>query len=128
MVDLKPCPACGGEAYAHHALLDSHSVTCFNCLSTGSRSTPDEAANFWNSLPRRSEFHAELMDLAQIGAMATPQPRDEDRERMRFEAAVAAMQGMMAAGEGAPFITDDIPSAAVRLADALLAELAKEKP
>lgn len=125
MSDLKPCPACGGEAYAHYALLHSHSVTCFNCLAIGSHSTPDEAANFWNSLPRRADFEAEVRELAQMGAIATPQPRDEDRERMRFEAAVAAMQGLLASEWSVK--PETVAGDAVAMADALLAELAKEK-
>ena len=124
MSDLKPCPACGGEPYAHHALLDSHSVTCFNCLSTGSHSTPAEAANFWNSLPRRAEFEAEVRELALMGAIATPQPRDEDRDRMRFEAATALLSTMAIRDLSAAAAAE----MALHYADALRAELAKEKP
>lgn len=58
------------------------------------------------------------------GQLITRMP---DRERMRFEAAVAAMQGILASdnwchGGGAAVVRN-----AVLVADALLAELAKEK-
>jgi hypothetical protein len=123
--DLKPCPACGMGAQHMEKPRRWHRVTCAGgCISTDWMESAGAAAIIWNSLPRRADFAEPELEM-RPGQMITMGP---DRERMRFEAAVAAMQGMMAAGEGAPFITDDIPSAAVRLADALLAELAKEKP
>lgn len=52
---------------------------------------------------------------------ATP-PRDEGREQRRFDAAVAAMQGMLSIG-GHDSYRDDLARFAVYHADALLAEL-----
>lgn len=52
---------------------------------------------------------------------ATP-PRDEVREQRRFQAAVAAMQGMLAIG-GHDAYRDDLARFAVYHADALLSEL-----
>lgn len=75
-----------------------------------------------NSLPRRADFEAEVRELAQMGAIATPQPR---RERMRFEAAVAAMQGLLASEWSVK--PETVAGDAVAMDDALLAELAKEK-
>lgn len=106
-----------------HAWRVEHALGGECCLTMGWESTPDEAANFWNSLPRREEHREELMALLQMGAIG-PQLRDEDRERRRFEAAVALLATMA---------TRDLSAAsaaemALHYADALLAELAKERP
>jgi hypothetical protein len=128
MSDLKPCPACGGKAVMFRANLHAwrveHALGGEYCLTMGWESSPDEAANFWNSLPRREERREELMALLQMGAIG-PQLRDEDRERMRFEAAVAAMQGLLASEWSVK--PETVAGDAVAMADALLAELAKEK-
>lgn len=53
---------------------------------------------------------------------ATP-PRDELREQRRFEAAKAAMQGMLACPNALPDTVGKCAIVAVEFADALLAEL-----
>jgi hypothetical protein len=124
MSDLKPCPACGGVARDHRWKEFVH-VRCEDreCVRTRSSTDPVTACELWNSLPRRADFEAEVRELAQMGAIL-PQLRDEDRERRRFEAAVALLATMA---------TRDLSAAsaaemALHYADALLAALAKERP
>ena len=51
---------------------------------------------------------------------------NEQRRRERFQAAVAAMQGILCSGPQARFIRpDDLSSSAISHADALLRELSK---
>lgn len=117
MTALKPCPACGGEARRGERYVECSTASCISTRSC------DNALQIWDSLPRREE---------------PAQPaRDDER---RFRAAVAAMQGLIAAGvctqrtryaDGSvsePWPVLSLAVAARLRADALLAELAKEKP
>lgn len=108
MTALKPCPACGGEA---ELVLQAPEqwVRCMSrsCVETSLFSGHKKPVALWNSLPRRDDKPAQPA-------------RDDER---RFRAAVAAMQGLLASG-----LDHGVALAAIFHADALLAELAKEKP
>jgi len=58
-----------------------------------------------------------------LGEALAKQTRADRRERI----AIAAMQGMLAADDGTPFLYEELAQDAVKLADALMAELDKGK-
>lgn len=72
----------------------------------------------WNSLPRRDDPREVTMDMMEQAI---------ERKRMRFEAAVAAMAGFNANSQLMAYKAEALARFAVEGADALLAELAKEK-
>lgn len=123
MSDLKPCPACGGPAEFMDKPTSWHRVACVDlCLSTSWKTSRADAAAIWNSLPRRADFTEPQLEM-RPGQMITLEP---DRELMRFEAAVAAMQGIISA-TGLSLRHHDVAERSMVCADALLAELAKER-
>lgn len=122
MSDLKPCPACGGRGRTLTRVDAPDTwVECGGrmCIATRIHPTEAEAIAIWNSLPRRDDPRDVAMDMMDQAI---------ERKRMRFEAAMAALQGLNANAQLTPYKAEALAMFAVEAADLLLAELAKEKP
>lgn len=126
MTALKPCPACGWDATYGDNTGPPYWVACPNdCLYTGCYRDRDEAAAFWNSLPRRDDKPAQPARDEREAA------RDRRQDRVML-AGMAMMQTLVMRWLcDDPTEADDevfrreLPRVSVRMADALLAELAK---
>lgn len=71
-------------------------------------------------------FNGELEDISRQQEALHKLEENQYWQQVRFQAAIAAMQGMMANPDPRIY-WDDVPKAAVGYADALVEELKKEK-
>ena len=57
MIELKPCPACGGTRACVSEHIGSRvRLLCPDCYMTGPAATTDAAIAAWNALPRRPRW------------------------------------------------------------------------
>lgn len=145
MPDLKPCPNPECGAIGSYLKLchgdDFKSIRCLRCGLIGSDGPDkDEAARLWNLLPRKGdEWQAHvkqadgterpftLADLdAAVDAVSSPQNRPAEHDDRRDRFTLAAMRALYAGGDYSRCFPDGLAVDAVRVADALIEELAKE--